>query len=139
MAPHKLGDLITHNLTIAQELLVCMTHTNEIQKYYDALLDLKLTSNSLEVFAKIIQTVELPPEYIQTYLNKQMEHCRLITDPKGQKRLVRILSLFLQSLIKARATFFNKEMLMIIKHFCIDFAKVTDVSNLQKLVQADLY
>lgn len=52
---------------------------------------------------------------------------------------MRILSLFLQSQIKARATFFNKEMLMIIKHFCIDFAKVTDVSNLQKLVQADLY
>lgn len=54
MAPHKLGDLITHNQTIAQELLVCMTHTNEIQKYYDALRDLKLSSNSLEVFAKII-------------------------------------------------------------------------------------
>ena len=41
-----------------------MTHTNEIQKYYDALRDLKLSSNSLEVFAKIIQTVELPHEYI---------------------------------------------------------------------------
>ena len=60
MAPHKLADLITHNLTIAQEFLVCMTHTQEIQKYYDALIDIKLSSNSLEVFAKIIQTVELP-------------------------------------------------------------------------------
>ena len=68
-----------------------------------------------------------------------MEECRSITDPKGQKRLVRILSLFLQSQIKARATFFNKDILMIIKHFCIDFAKVSDVINLQKLVQADLY
>lgn len=70
MAPHKLSDLITHNHTIATEFLVCMTHTNEIQKYYDALIDIKLSSNSLEVFAKIIQTVELPQEYIQGYLNK---------------------------------------------------------------------
>jgi hypothetical protein len=30
MAPHKLSDLITHNHTVAQELLVCMTHTNQI-------------------------------------------------------------------------------------------------------------
>jgi len=37
MAPHKLADLITYNHTVAQELLVCMTHTNQIQKYYDAL------------------------------------------------------------------------------------------------------
>lgn len=54
MAPHKLSDLITHNHTIATEFIVCMTHTNEIQKYYDALTDIKLSSNSLEVFAKMI-------------------------------------------------------------------------------------
>jgi len=78
MAPHKLADLITHNLAIAQELLVCMTHTNEIQKYYEALRDIKISSNSLEVFAKLSQTVELPQEYIQSYLNKQMEECRNI-------------------------------------------------------------
>ena len=83
MAPHKLADLITHNLAIAQELLVCMTHTNEIQKYYEALRDIKISSNSLEVFAKLSQTVELPQEYIQSYLNKQMEECRNIQDQKG--------------------------------------------------------
>jgi hypothetical protein len=107
MAPHKLADLIIHNLTIAQELLVCMTHTNEIHKYYDALKDIKISANSLEVFSKISQTVELPHEYIQTYLNKQIDECRSIQDQKGQKRVVRILSLFLQSLIKAKITFFN--------------------------------
>jgi len=78
MAPHKLADLIIHNLTIAQELLVCMTHTNEIHKYYDALKDIKISANSLEVFSKISQTVELPHEYIQTYLNKQIDECRSI-------------------------------------------------------------
>ena len=28
MSPHKLSDLVTYNHPIAQELLVCMTHTN---------------------------------------------------------------------------------------------------------------
>ena len=60
MMPNKLADLVTHNLAIAVEILVCMTHVNEIQKYYDALTEIKLSSNSLEVFAKISQAVELP-------------------------------------------------------------------------------
>lgn len=60
MTPHKLADLITFNQTVAQEVMVCMTHTNQIQKYYDALQEIKLSSNSLEVFSKIATAVELP-------------------------------------------------------------------------------
>lgn len=60
MAPHKLADLINHNQAIAQELLVCMTHTNQIQQYYEALQEMKLSSNSLEVFSQLSQAVELP-------------------------------------------------------------------------------
>lgn len=64
MSPHKLADLITFNQTVAQEVMVCMTHTNQIQKYYDALQEIKLSSNSLEVFSKIATAVELPQEFI---------------------------------------------------------------------------
>ena len=28
MAPHKLADLITLNIEVANQLLLCMTHTN---------------------------------------------------------------------------------------------------------------
>lgn len=113
MAPHKLADLIAHNHTVAQELLVCMTHTNQIQKYYDALQDIKLSSNSLEVFSKISSAVELPQEFIQIYLNKQMCECRNSQEQKGvQKRLVRIVSVFLTSLIKAKIINFNTDMIM---------------------------
>ena len=64
MAPNKLADLITRNDDVAYQLLLCMTNTTQIQKYYDALNDMKLNSNSLEVFSKISSAVELPPEYI---------------------------------------------------------------------------
>lgn len=60
MSPQKLEHLIERNVYVATEFLVCMTHTNQIQKYYDALQDIKLSSNSLEVFSKISTAVELP-------------------------------------------------------------------------------
>ena len=47
------------------------------------------------MFAKIVQNVELPQDYIQTYLDKQMKECQHIADPKQQRRLVRILLLFM--------------------------------------------
>ena len=139
MAPHKLADLITHNHTVAQELLVCMTHTNQIQKYYEALHDMKLTSNSLEVFSKVSAAVELPQEYIQIYLNKQMCECRNQQQKFVQQRMVRIVSLFLQSLIKAKIINFNTDMIMNIQQFCIDFSQVKDANNLMKIIAAENY
>ena len=117
MSPPKLSDLIANNHTVAQELLVCMTHTNQIQKYYDALVELKLSSNSLEVFSRISRDVELPQEFIQIYLTKQMNEVRNSQDQKQgvQKRLVRIVSVFLTSLIKAKIINFNTDMIMIIQ------------------------
>ena len=113
MAPNKLAELITHNDEVAYQLLVCMTHTTQIHRYYEALHDMKLNSNSLEVFSKISSAVELPPEYIQVYLNKQMNECRNSQEQKGVKqRMVRVVSLFLQSLIKAKIINFNTDMIV---------------------------
>jgi hypothetical protein len=54
MTPGKLADLIAFNMNVASDLLICMTHTNQCTEYYDALLkEVKTTSNSLEVFAKV--------------------------------------------------------------------------------------
>jgi len=73
---------------------------------------MKLTSNSLEVFSKVSAAVELPQEYIQIYLNKQMCECRNQQQKFVQLRMVRIVSLFLQSLIKAKIINFNTDMIM---------------------------
>ena len=54
MTPNKLADLITYNMNVASDLLITMTNNNQVTDYYDALLkDVKVTSNSLEVFAKL--------------------------------------------------------------------------------------
>jgi len=68
-----------------------------------------------------------------------MSECRNTNDIKTQKRLVRIVSVFLTSLIKAKIINFNSEMIMNIQQFCLDFAKVPEANALQKLVIAENY
>lgn len=58
---------------------------------------------------------------------------------KTQKRYVRIVSVFLTSLIKAKVINFNQDMIMNIQQFCLDFAKVPEANTLQKLVIAESY
>jgi hypothetical protein len=64
MTPAKLPDLITNNHSIALELLVSMTNTSEITKYYDVLSSIKLQTNLLEVFNQMTHHVEFPKEFI---------------------------------------------------------------------------
>jgi hypothetical protein len=76
MTPNKLADLINHNMTVASDLILCMTQTSRLDEYYQALMDVKTTSNSLEVFSRVCKGVELPHEVIDVFVVKQMEMCR---------------------------------------------------------------
>ena len=64
MTPAKLPDLLINNPAIALELLVCMTNTAEITKYYDVLSSMKLSTSLLEVFNGLSHHVEFPKEFI---------------------------------------------------------------------------
>lgn len=64
MNSQKLPSLVLNNASIAHELLICMTNTQEITKYYDALSQMKLSPNSLEVFNRLSGIVDLPQEFI---------------------------------------------------------------------------
>jgi hypothetical protein len=76
MTPGKLADLIAYNMTVASDIVLCMTHTNQLDEYLDALRNVKTTSNSLEVFAKVSGGMELPHEYITMFVSERMEECR---------------------------------------------------------------
>ena len=64
MSPAKLPELLINNPAIALELLICMTNTAEITKYYDVLSSMKLSTNLLEVFNGLSNHVEFPKEFI---------------------------------------------------------------------------
>jgi hypothetical protein len=72
MTPQRLPNIVINNPNIAFELLVCMTHTTQITKYYDSLSQMKLSPNTLEVFNRLSGHVELPQEFIHIFLKNCM-------------------------------------------------------------------
>lgn len=96
MTPQRLPSLVINNPNIAYELLICMTHTTQITKYYDALSGMKLSPNTLEVFNRLSGQVELPQEFIQIFLKNCMNQCRNSTETKVNKnRMIRLVCVFL--------------------------------------------
>ena len=68
-----------------------------------------------------------------------MTECRNQEQKGLQKRLVRIVSVFLASLIKTKVINFNQDMLMSIQQFCLDFNQVPEANTLLRLVNTENY
>jgi len=80
-----------------------MTNTVQIVKYYDALSTMKLSPNTLEVFNRLSNVVELPHEFIQVFLKNCMNQCINSTENKINKnRMVRIVCVFLLQVQKTK-------------------------------------
>ena len=73
MCPAKLPDLVTHNPLIAKDILVYMTNSHEISKYYDMLHQMKLSISLLEVFDSVQQHVEFPKDFTLLFVRNCME------------------------------------------------------------------
>lgn len=68
MTPSLLPELIINNVPVAIELLICMTNTAEITKYYDVLTNMKMSVPLLEVFNGVSNEVQFPKNYIILFL-----------------------------------------------------------------------
>lgn len=97
MTPAKLPELVINNAEIATELLLCMTHTAAITKYYDVLSQMKLSTSLLEVFNGLSHHVEFPKEFTHLFVKNCMHQCSCQSNENKvyKKRMVRIVLVFL--------------------------------------------
>jgi hypothetical protein len=97
MTPAKLPDLVVNNADIATELLICMTSTAAITKYYDVLSQMKLSTSLLEVFNGLSTSVEFPKEFTHLFVKNCMHQCNCSSNDNKmyKKRMVRIVLVFL--------------------------------------------
>eukprot|EP00347_Sterkiella_histriomuscorum_P008145 403346208 len=139
MTPQKLPSLIMNNQHIALELLICMTTTMRITDYYDVLSSMKLSSNSIEVFNRLSNTVELPQEFIQVFLKNCMGQCINSKESKVNKnRMVRLVCVFLQSIIKTKLISLQ-DLSIDVHKFCVEFSQVKHANELLKDLQIDTF
>ena len=142
LTPDNLPLLVEHNPNVAIELLMKIQNENQAEAYHSKLVNTEITLHTMEVVYRLATVGAaggglseaphtLKTEYLHVFILGLFERC----DTSKDRKLVRLVSVFLQNLIQNEIVHVDDYVSAEVQAFCIENSRVREAQALFKLLK----